>query len=142
MKIKKFNPSTVKVGRGTRYVKTISFNRKSGLVSINLATSQALNITQESKLTFVQDQDKPKDWYVMHDPNGYSLRRSSASASIIFVCRELCIALLESINVMENAARIIVSDTPVSEGDKVIYPLVTRLYGIGKSKIESNVKRF
>ena len=105
----------------------ISLNRKSGLISINKTLVEAMGLTAESKVSLVQDEEKPIDWYLMKDPNGFHIRKSKSSASMSFNCCSLATSVFKSLNLLDNSISIVVDEKPVMQEACKLYPLATKL---------------
>jgi hypothetical protein len=87
----------------------------------------ALIDTKKNKVQFVQDEDKPKDWYlqVTTSEDGFSVRGKNAGS--ILQNTVLCREILKSLGVaFEGSWRIMVSTTPGELFSLPTYPIITK----------------
>ena len=96
MGLKRFNTETTK-GMGTGQP-LVSIARNAGLISIFGATAEALGLKPGDKVSIVQDQDNPKDWYIdTKDEAGFKLRGSDKGKGLSFNNSVICNRLLDSL---------------------------------------------
>jgi len=82
MKLKRFNTTNI---RSIRIGKpTVRFN-KQGQISFSIAIITAMGLKSGDKIEFIQDEEKPKDWYVVKckNDNGFTLRDFKGSNGLV-----------------------------------------------------------
>lgn len=141
MKLKKFTPSKCTGRRST--TRTVSFNKRNGYIFVNQATQKDLDIKESDKITFVQDEENPKEWFLMKSDDGFTIKRSSASGSLYTMSKEVANNVIRSLEILDNAVRVMISDQAIMYEGQKLYPLVTRLASPNKQAISPlTPKRF
>lgn len=117
-----------------------SINLRGGVMSLTLGFIEGAKIPKGARLDFIQDVDKPKDWYVrvVNDDSGFPSRLNGSGGYMVnssVVSR----TILDSLEVEDSDAsyRMKISTTPTI--DKDLGPLFAmyRLPNLKKSKPRS-----
>ena len=96
---------------------------KSGIITFNQQLINELKLVQKRKISFFQDEDSPKDWYIKLDTiNGIPLKEKKNSSILYIQYKNLSDKILESLNSKNKSLKIRVS-TQLHEG---MYSLITR----------------
>lgn len=61
----------------------ISFNPTSGRVSFSQSAIEGLALKNGDKIVLIQDEDRPKDWYLSKDDKGFTLQESAGTLAIL-----------------------------------------------------------
>ncbi len=92
MKLKRFNAETCPQLVGAKGKRSLSINHK-GHVLINGLAVTTMGLKPGDKISIVQDQDHPEDWYITKDPNGFELRHKSGN-TLMTQSTAMCIQVL------------------------------------------------
>lgn len=126
MKIKIHTPELhPSAGRGSD--PKVSISRKTGTVTLNKGTIELMGLSETSKVSLVQDEEHPTDWYLMKDPNGFAIRQASQSKSMMFNNSSLVKSIFSSLNSLDNSLSIKVDEKAVMHEACKLYPLATKL---------------
>ncbi len=124
MKIKRFNienTKCVKIGKPT-----IRF-AKQGQITLSTEAVRKMNIKPGDKIEFIQDEEKPKDWYLKKSKIGFSTRKYSGSDALI--CNASTICRLFMISVEKEGALSVgcfVATVPTSIEGEEMYAILTK----------------
>lgn len=70
-----------------------------GCIRFNSFVSECLKLTENTKVSFLQDKNNPKDWYLKLDTiNGIKLKTSKKDKSFHIQFREVTNAILKSLD--------------------------------------------
>ena len=108
MKVKRFNANNCSHARPGK--PTINFNKK-GPISISKTAVQKLNVSPETPVAFLQDEENPKDWYITvgGDKDGFKVRYAENGACI-FNSSYLSQTLLRSLGISTNSSFLIATE--------------------------------
>lgn len=131
MKFKEHNTTTT--GAAGHYsMPTINFG-KAGNITISKVAREAMNLTPGDKIDFIQDEEKPQDWYIkVGTLNGFKVRNLAAAAGsrgLGFSCKNLVREVARSLNISEKVSfKCIMSIQPfrVEEMDFDLWPIITK----------------
>lgn len=123
MKLKEFN--RVNTPNGKKGIPFVSFNTTSGVIRLNNVAVELLKISKGDHVVLLQDEDKPKDWYVGASPEGFAVRPQGKTNNMAFGSHVLTNAVLTSLNVLDKSIRINIATTAVTVNGMPIYPLIT-----------------
>ncbi len=136
MKKKVFNRTNILSKRGGTHpiIDPILVIRKSGHIVFSAALVKALSLDKNT-IEFVQDDDRPKDWYIEISSGVDSIRlRPTKSQSFYFQSAWLVKMILESMSLPAATYRILVVTEPV---EKNLYAILTKSATAPKYKISS-----
>lgn len=124
MQLKKYDAlNTVSSRKGNP---TISFNR-GGAIGISGEACKAIGLSEGDKVSLVEDEENPGDWYITKDKDGFPLRKSNAEAKgTVFNCAAISSKVLDFLNWQEKKAAICrIALTPVTQEKMKLYPILT-----------------
>jgi hypothetical protein len=124
MKTRIFNQGNSTSTKSTGHFITIQ--TKNGAISFSKDLVSLIDI-KKNKVQFVQDEDKPKDWYlqVTSSEDGFPLRGKNAGS--IMQNTVLCREILKSLGVLgQGSWRIMVATTPEKGFNLPTYPIITK----------------
>lgn len=121
MSFKVYNPKTT-VSAPRKREAFISVSGKSGMISISIAAGEKMGLSLSSCVEFLQDETKPKDWYLRLHENGFLLRQLKGREKI-FCLQHSVIArdILASIKVEKNTVRMFLGDAD----ENGLFPIIT-----------------
>lgn len=100
MKLNHFNKANMSHQRPKE--STVRFGRKSANV-ISDEAAEAIGLGKGMKVSFVQDEENPEDWYMLIDiENGFELRQGKNDKHLSFNCAALSNTFLDAVG-LENA---------------------------------------
>ncbi|MFO0386340.1 MAG: hypothetical protein ACK505_06145 [Flavobacteriales bacterium] len=120
MKLKVFNQANTATTKSTGHF--ISIQTKNGAICFSKDLSILLDL-DNNKIEFIQDEDKPKDWYlrVSQDENAFDVRIKKAGT--IIQTTTLCRAIVSSLGIdFVGSYRFMVADKP-TDG---LYAIITK----------------
>jgi hypothetical protein len=98
---------------------------KIGVFTFSRKATENLNLVKGLTIVFVQDADRPQDWYIAHDSKGFKLRETGGS--LRFTSAVLRTKIIESLK--EKPARpgvsFLVSTVPVPDNGLLLYAIIT-----------------
>lgn len=121
MKLKEFKPTIVRIGKPT-----INFNRN-GAISISQTAVEKAGITAEKKISFFQDESRPKDWYfsVSEGVSEFKIRKHTKNGSMLFNCKSLQQEIIASLGLdTDTNISFPIGEVSVVDGVK-LYPIIT-----------------
>ncbi|MDP1708275.1 MAG: hypothetical protein Q8L89_04330 [Gammaproteobacteria bacterium] len=125
MNLKAFNTlNTVSAGRSGQAVISIS---KAGVFTLSKPAAELLKVQEKDRIILQQDQDSPKDWYVMRDDegDGFPLRQGYDAKGLMFNSAELRRVMLASLGkdaTITKGVRLPMGNNPISGH---IWPIMT-----------------
>lgn len=123
MEIEIFDSSVLKPGRIYRPAVHVS---KAGLFAFNPQAVEQLNLAAGNTISFVRDKTNPRDWYILRDPNGLTLREKKNGQLMLNakIVRDL---IFESVGVKpkNGSMKFLVAKEPVQHKDKMLYAILT-----------------
>lgn len=121
MKLKTYNKENTIVTDSPK----ISFRTK-GIITLNKAASDLLEISFDDTIEICQDQDSPRDWYINHNAGktGFILRPTK-NKGVYFSCKQLSEAVLESLG-FDKTISMLISKEKVQIGSLKYHPIITR----------------
>lgn len=128
MELKFFNTSNMKsAGRAGQPTLRVT---RGGYIGLSKAAVDPMDFKAEDKVSLVQDQETPEDWYLVKDQeNGFILRESSGSGSLAFNSSVMGKAMLDSLDCPDDSVRFKVVTEPVeheTEGGVIkLFPILT-----------------
>jgi hypothetical protein len=115
-----------KSARATRIYKPSISISKIGVFTLNKLAVEALNLVAGNTISLVRDKSNPRDWYIMRDHSGITLRQVDNG------CLAFNSGLIRSLmhdsfgNESKNGRmRFPVSKEPVQFKDKIMYAIIT-----------------
>lgn len=129
MKLKTFNIQNTMVGTKNAYP-FLSLCLKSGLIKLSHRLVQEMQCKEGDKIALSQDQEKPDNWYIHREENGFELKSKGKSNvdALGFSSKDLCRRILERTEFRENAITVImnVDTNPLEVEDLVLYEIATK----------------
>ncbi len=121
MKLKEFKPVVVRIGKPT-----IHFNYK-GAVTISKTAVENLKITPDKKITFLQDVERPKDWYftISEGESEFEIRKGPGGNSLMFNSRSLQVEIITSLGLDTDSSYSFPIGEPTIVNGVVYYPIIT-----------------
>lgn len=98
--MKIYTPASVPSGRGKKGP-YISINPKTGRIGIYAPALERLMASKNDKLAFLQDENRPQDWYITEHPNGFPLIDKKGVYEI--TSRPLARLILGSLGITEHS---------------------------------------
>ncbi len=120
MKLKIYNRQNIVSARATKLKPRITISYKPGLIAFSKSATELLGLKKDTKLSFYQDETRPKDWYigVDADPEGFALRLDK-SVRPAFNSTPLARLILDSIGAT-GTQRLLIAPKPTDDGLWVI----------------------
>jgi len=134
MNIKRFNKSNLsqrEIGKASLYV------HSAGNLCINEGTAALLGVTPTSifYVEFIQDEDNPKDWYIMLSTEdlGLKLRKEKKkdkyNVNSGVLAKEILKTLPKSAaQTSPNTASLLISSIPLEHNGLKLFPILTSSY--------------
>jgi len=123
MKILRFNPTTTPARVYDKQTPLVRISA-SNIISFNIKAIEILNLNKNSKIEFIQDQQRPKDWYVFVSPDGYMVRNIKHS-TFGFCCKPVVLKIRESLGI-EGKLNLKLCKDSVLEGDMILHAMITK----------------
>lgn len=125
MKLKRFNPENSSMFRSG--LPTISFNAKSGCISISKEAAEAIKIKPYTKIEVLQSEDEDSEWFVCKSKNGFPIRVAKNGGGIMFNSTPICKKFLESMEASEDvkSMKFRLATSPVKEMAEELYAIIT-----------------
>lgn len=122
MKLKSFTKDTLP---GSRKAPSININASNGMFSISQTASDIYKIEGGVKIKFLQDEEKPKDWYftTTKEEDGFSVRASD-KAGLIFNSKAMAAEIFNSLGAKETALSFLLGESAIHEKQTLI-PIIT-----------------
>ena len=119
----------------TRSHRAICFSATTGVVSFHTTLSEQLNLKGGMRIIFVNDADKPRDWYfyITDDERGFKLRdrylnkdgkRTKTTRAVCFHCKAFT-EQFQSVLGFKNRATYLVALEPLESDGKRLYRVLT-----------------
>lgn len=125
MKLKVFNIVNTPLS-GRTQLPNIGVNRKSGLMRINKAACELLNIDATDQVNFLHDEDQKGDWYLeVVKKDGFPLRSKPNNPGLIAQSTSIVANIYESMDYKKLSGIIRIAKEPVKEGKQNLWPLLT-----------------
>lgn len=122
----KLNKIEVKASlRGRRSEPTVILSEK-GRVTLNKSAAELLRCQGGGKLSFFQDGDEPKDWFIGVDHEGTLFTKPAKGDSIKINSADLCDNILKSLGLDRDTYKFPISNDPQKFGEMTVYPIFTR----------------
>lgn len=130
MKLKIFDNTNIQKF-GKDYPPSVHIDQ-SGSIRLSQSFCQKLDIKANDSVVLAQDEEHPKDWYLItgQNGNGFPLRKKSNRqdlCSLNFNCKAITKAILKSINCYERSVTLRIATQPV-EGTDNTYCIFTSAY--------------
>lgn len=129
MKLKIYTPENLPSNGGgnmRNQKPSILFNQKPGGTSFNGALVEMLKLKHGDCVQICQDEDSPKDWYILLSESGFVLNKPKDGGKYLFFNSiPLGRKVLESLKVENQSARMIVVNEPVEIDNLTYYPIIT-----------------
>ncbi len=125
MKIKTFKPSDCRLHQ--RAINRTSLNiSKFGLFSFNRKAVEELHLAAGMTLVFIQDIERPQDWYVTHEADGFILRRKNFG-QLCFNSGGLRTKIIESLKEKPAfpSVSFMLSTEPLQDNGRMLYAIIT-----------------
>ena len=99
---------------------------KNGIIRLNRIACELLEITIGEKLNVLQDEDRPKDWYLekTSDEDGLIMRKHSSSGSICSNSKPITVLMRNSIGIQQQSVRFRLA-TQSLNGENKVYAILT-----------------
>lgn len=128
MKLKSYNmTNAASIGRVGK--SSVRVNTQSGAISFSKLSIESIGLVDSLEIEFLQDEDKPQDWYVKKSSNGngFPIRIKSGQRSISIVqSTHIAREIFKSLKLEQTSAMFYMSQTPIElEGSK-LYAIITR----------------
>jgi hypothetical protein len=94
----------------------------SNTIHITGIGADVLKVSKGMSVEFIQDADRPKDWYVTNSANGFKLRQGKSC--LCFNNKALAEKIRKSLNITGKFALKICKE-PVMEGSYILHALLT-----------------
>lgn len=110
----------------TRGKPTVRISKK-GFVSFNKTAVQKLAFKPFEKILVIQDQQRPKDWYIQKtdDPDGFELR-TYAKTSMAMNAAKITNLMLDSLG-LSSSTTFRMATEPTVNGDEEYYAILTKI---------------
>lgn len=114
--------------------RTIRLNRRNGVIYISRSLSDELQLQENDKLLFANDEENKKDWYLCKtsDDSGFTIKNDKAG--VRFTNKFLSAKILDSVKIEANATFLVAKDPTEVDGTKY-YKI------IASSPVMVNIKR-
>lgn len=119
-----FNAETLpKETGGADRAAALSVSNKTGVIYFSKNAAKLLNITETSKISFVQSKSEKKDWFICKDDNGFSLKLDPGKSNFRVHHKGLIRNILESMDAKDiERQRFLIAGKPTNvKGDKKVY---------------------
>lgn len=124
MRLVVFNAETCKAGEKGQPRINIS---SSGLISINHFATQRIGLQPGNRISFVNDSERPQDWYIFKDENGFILRaKIGKRAGLIFNNSKLVSEIKRTLEFTGKSVTFPISVVPTKEKEMELYGIITR----------------
>ncbi len=123
MKLKEFSPKNIKTVRVGQPV--INMNGKSGLISFSKAFAESIDLKGGEAISFHQDEDRPKDWYIEITPDGFPSRKKDDGV-VLLQSTVLVRTILKSVEAETHTASFLMAITPIENGGGKLYAIITK----------------
>lgn len=119
--MKEFSPQTVVSKRGG-YNKTswISISNK-GRISFNTLMCEKMDLKENDGIKFFQDEKENGKWLIEKSKDGFSLRKTDASNSLVFQCSELSRTIIESVGAKGTSIKVNIYPEPEKIDKRKLY---------------------
>ena len=114
--------------------RTIRLNRSNGSIYISRVLAGTLELKEDEKLIFANDEDSPKDWYLCKTSDDVGFAVKNDKAGVRFVNKFLSAKVLDSVKIESNAT-FLVAKEPINDNGTLYYRIIV------SSPIQTNVKR-
>lgn len=128
MKLREYNQVTLPTQRPQ--APAISYQAV-GSWFLNQDLCELMGLEPGDTVCFHMDEEHPLDWYLSKGPNGYPVRRPKGKAAGLLISsmalRTEFLAAYKA-HMREDAlpaAKMMVSRTPVEQGERLLYPILT-----------------
>lgn len=114
--------------------RTIRLNRNNGVIYISRSLSDELQLQENDKLLFANDEENKKDWYLCKtsDDSGFAIKNDKAG--VRFTNKFLSAKILDSVKIEANATFLVAKD-PTEVDDAKYYKIIV------SSPVTANIKR-
>lgn len=125
MKAKFYNSETVVRTHISNQPPTLFLN-KYGQIRINKPLCEGMHLSEGDTIQFIQDEDKPEDWYLHKSDKGFILRGDKTSKYLGFNCAPLIHDIVKSLGFqLIGSSRILVTLEPLNEDGMKLFPIIT-----------------
>lgn len=94
-----------------------------GVITFNAAAAETMELKPEDKISLMQDEDHPENWYFFKDPKGFAMRTAYDKKGLLFNHSALRKTFIEALEFdMEKSHNFIIAGEPtIVKGDKTKY---------------------
>ena len=125
MKFKRYNETTFPKGVNSG-TPSISFS-KAGTITLNSVAVKALQINDKTRIEFIQDEDRPEDWYILKSSDGgYTLRQQTEKSTAVMIQNKGLITHIAHELQRSAPFRCLVSVQCVHIDDMELWPIITK----------------
>jgi hypothetical protein len=114
----------------------IAVNPDNGRISFSTSLVQGIGLKENDRVTFVQDEERPKDWYLVKNAEGFQLKESGQVLAI--VNKSIAKAIMDSIGVDSTAKIPVAIKHQDIEGHR-LFAVFTK--GVEQMKVRKPYKR-
>jgi hypothetical protein len=123
MKLKEYNSlnsKSIRIGEPTLRV-----DQKKGTITLSKASCDMIELQDNDEILFLQDEDKPKDWYISktQKPGGIRVRRPNCQYGI-FNAHALSVQIMKEIGIMHPFAVFRIAGLPVVENGHTMWAIL------------------
>ena len=126
MKFKEYNPETQPSHRGPLSSPVIRLNVISGTITISKTLCERLKITEIDRISFLQDEDEPENWYIEKTSKGFGLNPVQKQLGTFrFSSTSTVRDIFNSVEFKGKRGNLLVAGEPTKVNGRILHGILT-----------------